>query len=256
MTSELESIEDDSEFEPVTSGHRYGRFQLVGHGDSKEYCGQFRDHYGCLRTELHNRMTLDGKRHVGEGFFVKVYYSCDKPSCPICYKKGWAVNEARRIAYRLKEGSKRFGRVEHVVASVPREDYDLEYGALRAKVRKMLQKRRVHGGVTIFHDFRYNRRRWWYRSPHWHVLGFVRGGYSQCRGCERKWNCLKGCGGFDDKSYQKFLKDGYHVKVVLDERETVFGTAWYQVNHATINVVSIFLCPICCLTSRMSLVLS
>jgi len=63
-------------------------------------------------------------------------------------------------------------------------------------------------------------------------LGFIRGGYSRCRLCERKWNCLKGCGGFDDRSYQAFLNDGYYVKV-LDERKTVFGTAWYQLNHAT-----------------------
>ena len=77
-------------------------------------------------------------------------------------------------------------------------------------------------------------RKHWYWSPHFHVLGFILGGYGRCRCCERKWNCLKGCGGFDDKSYQLFLKDGYYVKV-LGKRKTVFGTAWYQLNHASVK---------------------
>lgn len=62
----------------------------------------------------------------------------------------------------------------------------------------------------------------------------VLGGYSRCRHCERKWNCLAGCGGFDDRNYQHFLKDGYVVKV-LGERKTVFGTAWYQLNHSSVK---------------------
>jgi hypothetical protein len=34
---------------------------------------------------------------------------------------------------------------------------------------------------------------------------------------------------------QNFLKDGYVVKV-LGKRKTVFGTAWYQLHHATIRL--------------------
>src|SRR3972149_9721288 len=45
----------------------------------------------------------------------------------------------------------------------------------------------------------------------------------------------KGCGGFGDRAYQNFLKDGWIVKV-LGERITVFGTAWYQLNHASVKV--------------------
>ena len=91
----------------------------------------------------------------------------------------------------------------------------------------------VVGGVLIFHGFRHNLSKHWYWSPNFHVLVFVFGGYG-CRGCKRKNNCLKGCGGFDDRSYQNFLKDGYYVKA-LGERKTVFGTAWYQLNHSTIR---------------------
>jgi len=98
----------------------------------------------------------------------------------------------------------------------------------------VLAERGVIGGTIIFHGFRYNLQKQWYWSPHFHVLGFIRGGYSRCRHCERKWNCLHGCGGFDDRSYQSFLKDGYYVKV-MGERKTVFGTAWYQLNHASLK---------------------
>jgi len=60
------------------------------------------------------------------------------------------------------------------------------------------------------------------------------GGYSRCRHCERKWNCLAGCGGFDDRNYQNFLKDSWLVKV-LGERESVYHTAWYQLHHSSIK---------------------
>jgi len=72
-------------------------------------------------------------------------------------------------------------------------------------------------------------------SPHYHVLGFVVGGYARCRECERKWNCLKGCGDFDDRAWQGYEMDGYYVKVFA-ERKTVFGTAHYQLNHATVRL--------------------
>ena len=72
------------------------------------------------------------------------------------------------------------------------------------------------GGCMIFHGYRVDRRRdvlFW--SAHYHVLGFVYGGYSRCRECPRKWNCLKDCGGFDDRAWQGFQSDGYFVKVFI-----------------------------------------
>ena len=227
---------DDSFDEPdVKNFHSYGDFQLVGHGKvTNAKCGKFSSFYGCARIELHNRITLDGKNFKGKVYTRKIFHSCDKPSCPVCYKYGWAVRGARKIEVRLAEASKRFGLVEHIVVSVPPKDYGLTFDALRKKVGKVLAVRGVVGGNIIFHGLRYNLRKSWYWSPHFHVLGFVLGGYSRCRNCKRKWNCLVGCGGFDDRSYQNFLKDGYYVKV-LGKRKTVFGTAWYQLNHASVK---------------------
>jgi hypothetical protein len=226
---------DDFDVEPLENGWgSYGVYQLVGNGEvTNVFCGKFMSYKGCLRVDLHNLITLDGVNYSGKVFVRKVHHWCNKPSCPVCFKSGWAIREAGNIEGRLAEASKRFGLVEHIVCSVPLRDYGLSFEALRSKAVKVLFVRGVVGGVLIFHGFRYNLRKHWYFSPHFHVLGFVLGGYG-CRGCKRKNNCLKGCGGFDDRSYQNFLKDGYVVKV-LGERKTVFGTAWYQLNHASIK---------------------
>jgi hypothetical protein len=40
--------------------------------------------------------------------------------------------------------------------------------------------------------------------------------------------------GFNGREVRGFEKDGYIVKV-MGERKTIFGTAWYQLNHSTIR---------------------
>ena len=221
-------------------------FPLVGNGEiTNDYCGKFSSYYGCDRVDLHEMIGKKiGKDYAGKVFVHKVHFSCDKPSCPVCCRYGWAVREAHKIDKRLEEASKEWGDVEHIVCSVPPKDYGItDEKVLRAMARKALEVRGVFGGVMIFHGSR--KRRFehikggvfrqigldW--KPHYHVLGFVLGGY-RCRDCKRKNNCLKGCGGFDDRSYQNFLKDGFYVKVE-GKRKTVFGTAWYQLHHASVR---------------------
>jgi len=213
----------------------FGDYQLVGNGEvTNEFCGKYIGLKGCPRVDLHDKITLDGVNYAGKVFVRKVHHWCCKPSCPTCFKSGWAVREAGRIRDRLVEASKRFGAIEHLMISLPMEDYGLDLKAMRLKAIKLLKARGVIGGVLIFHGFRYNLRKQWYWSVHFHVLGFILGGYAKCRNCARKWNCLRGCGGFDDRNNQMREKDGYVVKV-FGKRITVFGTAWYQLNHATIK---------------------
>jgi len=213
----------------------FGDYQLVGNGSqTNQYCGRYIGLKGCLRTDLHRIMTLDGVNYAGKIFRRKVHHFCDKPSCPVCFKSGWAVRQAHNIEARLREASKRFGQVEHLTISVPAKDYDLDLKPLRLKVIKLLKARGVVGGCLIFHGFRYNLSNGWYWSPHFHVLGFILGGYRKCRTCVRKWNCLSGCGGFDDRAWQAFQNDGYYVKV-FGKRITIIGTSWYQLNHSSIK---------------------
>jgi len=143
------------------------------------------------------------------------------------------VRAAHNVKGRLIEASKRFGKIEHIVCSVPSGDYLLSFEALRRKVVEVLRECGVLGGALIFHGFRYDLQKRWYWSPHFHVLGFIRGGYARCRHC-KGGNCY-GCDGFEGKVYKCYRGNGYIVKA-LGERKTIFGTAWYQLNHATLRV--------------------
>jgi len=233
---ELGFLEDDFDEEPEnTTNFSYGKMQLVGHGERTNLkCGRFSTYAGCKEMELHNKTGLDGTNYKGKVYKTMVFHSCDKPSCPICYKKGWAVRQAQKIEYRLAEASKRFGQVEHIIINVPPKYWALEYLAIRKRCFDALKVRGVIGGAFIFHGFRYNKRKGWYWSPHGHVLGYILGGYAECRHCPYP-KCKYGCGGFVDKNYRLREKDGIYLKV-KGKRKTVGGTAWYQLHHSSIDM--------------------
>jgi hypothetical protein len=243
-------FETDVEGSSLVSGWaRFGEFVLVGNGCvTNDGCGSFSSWRGCVRTELHGLMKFgkDGLKNYKDKVYVRrIRHSCDKPSCPVCFKHGWAVKEAENIEVRLLKGSKRWGLVEHIVVSVPTKDYGLKLGSLRNRVVKILRARGIVGGVMIFHGFRFANEVearikkvpfGWYWSQHFHVLGFICGGY-ECRSCHKPF-CSR-CNGFEALTRREFLKDGYIVKVAVDDdgvarkRKTVGGSAWYQLNHAT-----------------------
>lgn len=212
---------------------RYGEYELVGNGKiTNEFCGKYLGLKGCVRTDLHEKVTLEGENFEGKVYVQIVHHYCDKPSCPICFKSGWAVREADRIEQRLKEGRKHFGQIEHIVISIPSKDYGLSFPSLRKKALKVLSECGVIGGVMIPHAFRYSFKKNWYFSPHFHVIGFILGGYGRCRHC-KGGNCYA-CDGFEGRVYRAYRENGYIVRA-LGERKTIFGTAWYQLNHASIR---------------------
>lgn len=212
----------------------FGDNRLVGNGEvTNEYCGRWCSYRGCLNVKGHSITDLEGKNFHGKVYVEAVIHSCNKPSCPVCFKSGWAVRQAHNIRGRLKEASKRFGQVEHLCISVPSKDYGLKLASLRRKVIKMLPELGVIGGSLIGHGFRYNRQKHWYWSPHYHVLGFIMGGYARCRHC--KGGDCYACDGFEGKTYRLYRENGYIVRV-FGKRKTVFGTAWYQLNHASYKV--------------------
>ena len=105
----------------------------------------------------------------------------------------------------------------HTMA-VPLRDYGLKFESLRKKVVKILAVRGVFGGALIFHAFRYNVRRHWYWSPHFHVLGFASDGYGHCRQRKRERVDCRGCGFFEGRTRRAFDKDGYIVKCWVSVR--------------------------------------
>ncbi len=190
-----------SSMEPIeTSDYEAGGFKLVGHDKiTNANCGRFESWYGCLRTELHGRVTLDGKTHKGEIFVKKYFHSCDKPSCPVCFKKGWASHAARRVDAKISHASKVLNlKPEHIIASVPISQYGLPFEKVKANMLEAISKRGVIGGVMIFHAFRYNdpyearmknHPNGWYWNPHFHIIGFFDKGYGKCRGCKKYCFC-------------------------------------------------------------------
>ncbi len=134
-----------------------GEYELVGHGkQTSPDCGKFNKYVGCLNYKAHNQARFFTEGLAENSVFVKpIYHSCDKPTCPICFKYGWAVREAYRMEERLKEASKHFGLpVEHIVVSVRSEDYGLTLEMLRKKACRIMANRGIIGGSIIFHSFR------------------------------------------------------------------------------------------------------
>lgn len=220
----------------------FDNYQLVGHCEqTNEKCGTFCKFMGCTRVELHNKVIFDKSGNPvdcsGLGDFKPVYYSCGKPTCSVCYERGWAVREAKNIEFRLEQARKHFGSPEHITCSVPPELYGLSLKAMREKVKKVLLSRGVIGAVRIFHWVRFDKvKRVWRRGVHWHCLGFIVGGFRRCRRCSKKgrFRC-NDCDGFKGRQVRGYAKDRFIVKV-HDERKTIVGTAWYVLNHATVDV--------------------
>jgi hypothetical protein len=105
------SLDSDVNLKVQNKWGKYGQYELVGNGKvtNPDKCGKFRGFWGCVRVELHNKTTLDGKNHKGKAFITKFFHSCDKPTCRVCFKHGWAVREAGNIEKRIKSASKKFG---------------------------------------------------------------------------------------------------------------------------------------------------
>jgi hypothetical protein len=229
---------------------RFGNIVMVGHNlyPTSPKCATFSKFLACTRVELHNKMMFDKSAVLvncsGKADVHPVFNSCHKPSCPVCYERGWAVREADNINFRLEESVKRFdhvvfGEPEHIIVSLPASLYSADEKKLRLLCLDGLARRGVVGGVVIPHFARFKRGRGWYLGIHFHVLGFIKGTMRKCRGC--RWAgdrgsrpFCTGCEGFYGVSKRCYADDGLIVEV-KDERKSVFGTAWYQLHHATFD---------------------
>jgi len=212
-------------------------FMPVGRGvRTSPSCGEWMHFWVCGNVEGHNGVVLKGVDYTGKLVVTHQHMWCHKSSCPICFIRGWAVREAQAIVGRLAVAVERgYGEIEHLTVSVPFEEHGLKEEVLREKCRKALFDR-VVGGCMIFHGYRKDRVRkvlvW---SPHYHVLGFISGGFDVCRNCVHNREDCVSCSGFKGREVREFAKDRYLVKV-FEKRKTPVGTAFYQCHHATIRV--------------------
>ena len=257
-------LNDFSESEPDGFAPIIMGFQRVGHGKkTNDKCGKFMGYKACLHTGLHH-LSLDGSIHEGDVFTKKKHHHCFNWRCPVCYRYSSSVREADRIEQRINQGSKRFGaKPEHGVVSFSEADRVLSVEKLLAKAVKGLYARGITGGSLILHLERYRSSEYvrggvrrmaeWYFSPHVHFLGFFKNEYGRCRNCKYfdEWGskstkghtrhtnhggsaCL-GCSGFEGLTRRLYEKDGLIVKVMA-ERKSIFGTAYYELNHASVKV--------------------
>jgi len=218
----------------------HGEFMPVGRGIvSSPLCAKWVSVSVCFNVELHEGKVINGVDYTGKVIVRNNHLWCNKSSCPACFIRGWSVRQGRSITSRLDTAVKRgFGEVEHIIVSPSVVDRCLPESVMRKKCRDALKDRGVIGGEMTFHGFRINKERdALVFSPHYHFLGFVEGknGFDRCRACVHKREDCGSCDGFKGREVRGFKKDGYLVKVER-KRKTVFGTAWYQLNHATIRV--------------------
>jgi hypothetical protein len=207
----------------------------VGRGvKSSDFCGSWASYVVCKNVEGHKGVFVGGVDCTDRVVVKHKHLWCHNASCPVCFLRGWSPRGAKRIEGRMLEGEKRgLGVAEHITVSPKPADRNLPERVLREKCRKALLDRGIEGGVMIFHGYRINRVRgvleW---SPHFHCLCFA-SARDKCRACKR--TCLRGCGGFVDRNYRCGEKDGYLVKVHA-KRKSIFGTAFYEMHHATIRL--------------------
>jgi hypothetical protein len=217
-------------------GHE--NFVNAGRGVKRsEFCGQWRSYWVCRDKGSHEGVVVGGVDCSGKVVVVHQHLWCKSPTCPVCFIRGWSVFRARFIDSRLNEAVKLgFGNVEHVSVSVAVADPGLPEPVMRKKCRDALFDRGVTGGTMIFHGYRIDRgRSVLVFSPHYHVLGFIRGGFDFCRHCSHDREDCRSCSGFKGREVRGYAKDGYLVKV-HEVRKTVIGTAHYQLSHATVRL--------------------
>jgi hypothetical protein len=229
----LPVLDDRSEYVQVGSGV-----------ESSPSCGKWGGVKRCKNVEGHAGLSVDGVDATGKYVVRHVHWFCKNPLCPKCFARGWAVRRARSGEARLEEGVRRgLGKIEHFTVSPSVEDHALSEAELREKCGRALRARGIYGFCMLFHGRRMNKERnglvW---SPHYHVLGFLRGGYDKCRECKVRV-CVRDssgdnfdkCDGFEAVTRREHENDGYIVKV-HEERQTVFGTLYYLFNHCTVRL--------------------
>jgi hypothetical protein len=210
----------------------------VGRGSpSSDFCGRWVNDMTCKNVEGHKGVMLGDVDCTGKIVVGHKHLWCHKSSCSICFYRGWASRESRSIAGRVEGGERRgLGKPEHVTVSVPEADRDLPEPVLRERCAAAAFDRGMGGFCMIPHAVRIDRRnKRLKRSPHYHLIGFIKGGFDRCRDCVHNRGDCASCDGFKGREVRGYAKDGHLVKV-FESRKTIVGTAKYQLGHATARV--------------------
>ena len=219
-------------------------YQIVGREpQTTARCGTHRNYMRCGESALHGAIG-------GDDYWHNTVNSCSSYRCRMCWKYGWAVRRAHMIECRFLTAEKVLGlpvsSVEHLSVSAPNYVYDFSPRKMYEAFLSALRRHGCLGGCTILHPFRKDRKvRDLKISFHYHVLGYVEGGFDRCRECGKYEDfdgCLLSdgsyCDGFVGVSKKSYYSDGWVVSMakneagVVEKRDSVFGSAWYQLEHS------------------------
>jgi hypothetical protein len=215
-------------------------YMIVGRDPpTNPFCGKHRSYLKCDETSLHDSIG-------GEDFYHNNVTNCHSYRCRLCWKYGWCVIRANVIESRFLTAEKALGLpvkdVEHLSASVPKRLYNLSPQEMAREAILALKRSGVIGGVNILHPFRKDlKRRDLFPSFHYHCLGYLRDSYDRCRNCIKAGHCWE-CDGFEGVTRRAHKDDGWIVslakneKGVVEKRDSIFGTSWYQCEHSGFKV--------------------
>jgi len=189
---------------------QYLGFRMPGSNNEpkKETCGQW-GYRVCQNTSCH-----PGGMEYAERFQV----SCFDALCPTC-KGAWAHRQSKTATIKLKKYSKKFHTpAKHLTWSPdPNNPKFVEMGIkkLRKACRIDLKAVGFKGGMIVLHMFRdkeIDGRKFWYVSPHFHIIGF----------------------GWIEGTKEMSAKSGAIVRN-LGVRDSIYNTVLYQLSHASIK---------------------
>lgn len=215
-------------------------YAIVGRDSpTNAYCGKHRGYMKCTESSLHDAIG-------GQDFYHNSVTNCHSYRCHTCWKYGWCVYRANIVESRFLTAEKLLGLdhklVEHVCASVPKKLYNLSPQEMVKEAILACKRSGVPSGVSILHPFRKDqKRRDLYKSFHFHVLGYIDGGYDRCRECIKVGSCWD-CDGFEGVTRRAHRDDGWIVALaknqagVAERRDSIFGTSWYQLEHSGYKV--------------------
>jgi len=193
-------------------------YDYCGSENITEYCGVFVS-YGCLHVEGHSSNQA----------YVKTYaLSCFKSSCKKCWYT-WSAREANHGTHKIQTYEKitttkyRKNPAKHIVVSVPKKYWDLDYKKLKKRARDIVKTNNIEAGCMIFHPYSLMEKpngsfiddiQEWYYSPHFHIIGF---------------------GWIDDNIVKDTYDETEWVIKNLGTRDSVYSTFLYQLSHCGIN---------------------
>lgn len=203
---------------------------------TSEVCGRWVGFDVCTNIVGHEGIFVEGVDCTGKHILRHRHLWCHSAQCPICFNRGWSVRGAMSIEARILTAEKRgLGSAEHISVNLPEKYWELPEHVQREIAKKALQDRGVTWGCEIFHGFRPAKdgsRLIW--NCHYHTLSYAPM-LQKCRDCRKVCSDNKNCEGFVNRNYRTFEKDGIIVKV-HGKRKTIFGTAFYELNHSTVHV--------------------